>query len=129
MKKVLQLTLFAFLALGFTSCKDKKNPEIEFITPQENIHKTPGQSLPFQVEITDDRALESYDFYVGDEAGNAVSGFSSNEESSIESREKRINLKLETYIPDTLGAFYMYVKAIDKSGKSTTNSRRFYVDP
>ncbi|MNE74656.1 hypothetical protein D3C80_1707480 [compost metagenome] len=81
------------------------------------------------MEISDDRALDSYDFYVGDEAGNAVFGFSSSEESSLENKEKRINLKLQTYIPDTLGAFYMYIKAIDKSGKSTTNSRRFYVDP
>lgn len=129
MKNPVSLAILALSILGLASCKDKKNPEIEFISPEENVHKSVGQSLTFQVEISDDRALESYDFYVGNEAGNSVPGFSSSEESSLESKEKRINLKLETYIPDTPGTFYMYVKAIDKSGKSTTNSRRFHVDP
>ncbi len=129
MRKTISLILLVLSALGFGSCKDKENPKIEFLFPEENIHRDYGQYLIFKVEISDDRGLDSYDYYVGDEAGNSLPGFSSNVNSSTENREKRINLELETYLTDTLGPFYMYVKAIDKSGKSTTNSLRFYVDP
>ncbi len=129
MRTTISITLLVLSILGFGSCKDKENPKIEFLFPEEDIHRSYGQYLIFRIKISDDRGLKSYDYYVGDESGNSLPGFSSNESSSTENREKRINLELETYLTDTLGPFYMYIKAIDKSGKSTTHSRRFYVDP
>ncbi len=53
------LGLLLFCAILFTSCGDREDPSVRFITPANNTEVAPGETVSIQVEATDNEALQT----------------------------------------------------------------------
>lgn len=118
------------LSLTFiSSCKDKKDPVINFISPSTDSQYQVNQAFTIHAEMEDDRGIISHRYYIGDENGIPSTEFTDSGEANLKKKEKKQTLKITGSIPTVSpGDYYVHVEVTDASGKTTKASRRFYVN-
>lgn len=129
MKTCFQLLLITVVAFGISSCKDKKYPTINILTPTADSYYQVNQQYTVHAELTDDRGIISHRYYFGDENGVPDPDFTDYGTTTLKKKEKKQTIKVITSLPNITGEFYLHVEATDDTGKTTKQSRRFYITP
>lgn len=129
LKKTFQLLLAAFLIVSISACKDKKYPTINILNPTEDSHYQVNQQFTVHVEMEDDRGIISHRYYFGDAAGISDPDFTNYETTNLKKKEKKQTINTSFSLPNVTGEFYLHVEATDDTGKTTKQSRRFYINP
>lgn len=121
--KTLSITIIlaAMAAFTFTSCKkDKEDPTITIEEPAENTEFSGGAIIHVHADFADDRELASYIVEIGDEAGEHVEGFHSDDDGSISGTSYEYSNEIT--VPDSLSVatFYLHFLVTDAEGKTAT---------
>lgn len=127
MKTCIQLLLIAFVIFGTSSCKDKKYPTINILTPVEDSYYQAGQQYTVHAELTDDRGIISHRYYFGNENGVPDPNFTDYATTNLKKKEKKQTIKVTTSVPNLTGTFYLHIEVTDDTGKTSKQSRRFYI--
>lgn len=129
MKKSFQLLLAILVIFSISSCKDKKYPTINILNPTEDSHYQVQQQFTVHVEMQDDRGIISHRYYFGDAAGIPDPDFINSGSINLKKKEKKQSINDSFPLPHATGEIYLHVEVTDDTGKTTKQSRRFYINP
>ncbi|WP_027420705.1 DUF4625 domain-containing protein [Crocinitomix catalasitica] len=130
MNKVYIITAITFISLmGLTSCKkDKEVPTITVNEPADHTELMWGDQLHIEATFEDDRELESYRVYLGNQLGVKSTDFDIDFTGTISGTS--YDFHDHVMVPDSVGmVYYLHFEVSDAEGKTTSASHMLHFMP